>query len=279
VVKPAPPVVPVLQPETPPATQSGDPPISTEPPVSPPEAASATPRKAIPGPFESGFNLVKDTVSAVGNISGVFNKYFSGPDTAETVNLIRDAVKTWHDTPTVRTSEKYLENLRQANVLRESGISKVAGSLGKKLDVIEAAVKAKEICDKRGYTGWDAACTLYAKVGQKAVVWGLTKNPVVALADAAVGGATQIAFGVDRKIDIGSVVDKSAEVWDSVTQHAANRYYRGIEKSADLDRSNNIKYLTQRIRQQVVDGKISQQEGARRLQNVINKSNRESPLL
>lgn len=252
-------------------------------PANPPplvrNAPSAAPIKVMPGPFELGFNLVKDTVGAIGNISGVFNKYFAGPDTAEIVIAIRNAVKTWHDAPSVQSAKKYLENLGKSNALREPGISKKLGVVGKGLDVVEAVVNARKICTERGYTGFDAVLTTYAQVGKKAVVWGLTKNPVVALADAAFGGASQLAFGAKNKIDIGAAVDKSAEAWDNVTRHAADRYYRVIEKNADNDRIENLKYLTERIRQQVVDGKISPQEGARRLQNVIDKTNQESPLI
>ena len=267
------------QPISPPSMPTESLPISANPPPLEPATPPAVPIAEKPGPLELGFNLVKDTVSAIGNVSGVFNKYLAGPDTAETINVIRNAVKTWHDAPSIPSATNYLESLQKSNALREPEISKTLGVVGKGLDVVEAVVKARVICQERGYSGWDALLTTYANVGEKAVVWGLTKNPVVALADAAVGGATQLAFGAKNKIDLGAAVDKSAEAWDNVTRHAADRYYRGIEKDADNERIENLRFLTERIRQQVVDGKISPQEGSHRLQNVIDKTNRESPLL
>jgi len=273
-VKPVPQVPP-----QPPPVQTSPAPISTDPPPVETATSPAAPVEASIDPFKAGFNLVKDTVSAVGNISGVFNKYFAGPDTAETVGLIRNAVNTWHDAPSVHSATNYLENLGKSNALREPAISKTLGIVGKGLDVVEAGMNASKICAERGYSGLDAILTTYAKVGEKAVVWGLTKNPVVALADTAVGGATTLIFGAQNKVDIGVVVDKTDYAWDNVTRHAADRYYRGIEKAAESEKAENLQYITERIRQQVMNGQLNKQEGTRRLQKVLDKFNQESPLL
>ena len=280
-------VAPVAQvPPQPPPQLVTSPPLQTSPPpisANPPSLETATPSVATveppSSPFDLAFNLVKDTVSTVGNLSGLYEKFLTDPDSLKTVNIIRNAVKTLDQTPGVDTATDYLTSIAKTNALEKPGISKGLGYAGKVLDVFDAGMKAKKICEERGYSGWDAIFTTYAQVAEKGVVWVLTENPVVAFGDAVVGGATTMIFGVKNKIDIGVAVDKTHYVWDNVTKHASNWWNRSFETAANDAQIDDLRTLTQRIGQQVKDGKLSKQEGARRLRRVLDKVNQDSPLL
>jgi hypothetical protein len=258
---------------TPPILQTSPPPVES----SSPQTAPAGPP---PGPQDLAFNLVKDTIGTTGTLLGIYEKFLSDPNSLKTVNVIKDALNTLTRTPEAATFTEYVADVAKLKAAENAArIGEKLGVAGKFLDTAEALVKAEKICAERGYRGMDAALRTYAEVGKKGVVWVLTKNPVVGLADAAVGGATSTVFGAANKVDIGVAVDKTFEAWDNVTRHASNKWNRGFETAAEGQKAENLKHLTERIRQQVEGGKVSKLEGTRRLQRVLTKFNQESPLL
>ena len=241
--------------------------------VTPPEAEITPPdsgqQPAQPGALEQGFNTVKDLVGALGNIVGGFNEYFTVADSPEKIQAIRRALQAWRNSPSLQNADDYLKNLRSSNGLRQARFGDALGKLGKGLDVLDALNKAAKICKERGYTGADALMRGAAELGKKGITWILTKNPVVALADAAVGGATQMIFGAENKIDIGSTVDKSFDAWDNVTQQAADLYHGNSVSDAQATTQSNLNRYLKRISQQVKDGKITRAEGSKRMHRLM----------
>ena len=246
---------------------SGTPPEAEVTPQSDP--GQQTPQPAQPGALEQGFNTVKDLVGAAGNIVGGFNEYFTVADSPEKIEAIRQALQAWRNSPSLQNADDYLKNLRSSNGLRQARVGDALGNLGKGLDVLDALNKAVKICNERGYSGSDAVMRVYAELGKKAITWGLTKNPIVALTDAAVGGATQMLFGAENKIDIGGTVDKTFDAWDSVTQEAADLYHGNTGSDAQAQTQDNLNRFLKRISQQVKDGKISRAEGSKRMHRLM----------
>lgn len=243
------------------------PPEEAQPPEEAPPAEQKPPEQ--PGVGEQIFTTIKDLVSATSNAVGGFNEYFEIADSPEKIRAIKQALDAWRKAPSADAAKKYLDQLRKSNSLRAKGLGDKLGLLSKGLDVIEAYNKAMKVCNDRGYTGVDKWMRLSAELGKKGLGWMLTKNPVVGLADAAVGGATQMIFGPEGKIDIGSTIDKTADAWDKYTQEAADLYYGDSVSQADQQRLDNLNRYLKRIRQQVNDGKISRDEGASRMRRLI----------
>ena len=248
----------------------GDTQVSSTPPEpdGPPQP-DAGQQPAQPGALEQGFNTVKDLVGALGNIVGGFNEYFTIADSPEKIEAIRRTLQAWRNSPSLQNADDYLKNLRSSNGLRQARFGDALGKLGKGLDVLDALNKAAKICKERGYTGADALMRGAAELGKKGITWMLTKNPVVALADAAVGGATQMIFGAENKIDIGSTVDKSFDAWDNVTQQAADLYHGNTVSDAQAQTQDNLNRFLKRISQQVKDGKITRAEGSKRMRRLM----------
>lgn len=279
-----PPAITPELPQTPPPVATSPPPLMMEPPplvMEPPEPVTELPDNEtadVLTPGQAGYNILKEAVNATGNIAGVYDKYLAGKDSAETLKAVREAIRNWHMAPSAETSKKYLEKLNNLNALKENKLADKLGYVSKAIDLYEAGKDAARICAERGYTGWEAAGTVYAKVAEKAIVWVATKNPVVGLADAAVGGATQLVFGKENRIDLGSVVDKAHDTIDKVSKSAFDKYfYNKIEAVALQDKNVNVQNLVERIRRQVEEGTITKNEGAYRLQRVLDKVNRETP--
>jgi hypothetical protein len=265
---------------TPPILQSSPPTLVTEPPPLQTEAPPAKPVEPPEGPAQMGFDLVKDTIGTTGTLLGIYEKFLTDPNSLKTVNVIKDAVNTLTQTPAAEAVTEYVADVAKVTAAETAArIGEKLDVAGKFLDTAEALVNAEKICAERGYLGMDAVMRTYAEVGKKGVVWLITKNPVVGLADAAVGGATSMVFGAANKVDIGVAVDKTFEAWDNVSRHASNRLNRSFETAAEGQKAENLKHLTERIRQQVEGGKVSKLEGTRRLQRVLDKFNQESPLL
>ncbi|HCS38324.1 MAG TPA: hypothetical protein DIW44_01910, partial [Anaerolineaceae bacterium] len=238
------------------------------------------PVKPPPDPYKLGFNLVKDTVGTTGTLTGIYEQFLTNPNSLKTANIIKDVVKKLDQTPGVEATAEYVADVAKVKAAEKvAKIGKKLGVAGKFLDTAEALANAEKICKERGYRGMDAVMRTYAEVGKKGVVWLLTENPVVGLADAAVGGASSMVFGTDNKVDLSVAVEKADYAWDNVTRHASNKWNRSFETAAESEKAENLKHLTERIRQQVEDGKVSKQEGSRRLQRVLDKFNQESPLL
>jgi len=241
----------------------------TPPEVEVPPQPDAGQQPAQPGALEQGFNTVKDLVGAAGNIVGGFNEYFTIADSPEKIEAIRRTLQAWRNSPSLQNADEYLKNLRSSNSLRQARLGDALGNLGKGLDVLDALNKAVKICNERGYTGADALMRGAAEFGKKGITWLLTKNPVVALTDAAVGGATQMIFGAENKIDIGSTVDKTFDAWDNVTQEAAELYHGNSVSDAQAQTQDNLNRNLKRISKQVKDGKITRAEGSKRMHRLM----------
>jgi len=257
----APPQPPVESPP-PPIAQSEPPPITT------PDQAS---------PWTLGFNAIKDSVGGASTAVDLFKDYFTIADPPEVLESIRKAVKAWHDAPSASTAADYLTAIRNSNAIKVENLGNNLKSASKGLDAIDAAVKAYNICQERGYTGWDAVLTTGAEYGKKFVVNTITSNPVVGLVDTVAGNSTQLLFGAENRIDVAAIVDKSAEAWDKVTQEAAQIYNSGYQESADNYRAETLQGLTNKMKQLVSDGKISKPEGIKRLKKAIDIFNKETP--
>jgi len=273
-------VVPPVLAQTPPVLATEPPNLVTEPPVMQTEGPQTKPVEPPPDPYKLGFNLVKDTVSTTGTLTGIYEQFLTNPNSLKTANIIKDVVKKLDQTPGVEATAEYVADVAKVKAAEKvAKIGKKLGVAGKLLDTAEALMNAEKICNERGYHGFDAALRTYAEVGKKGVVWLLTENPVVGLADAAAGGASSMVFGTDNKVDLSVAVEKADYAWDNVTRHASNKWNRSFESAAESEKAENLKHLTERIRNQVEEGKVSKQEGSRRLQRVLDKFNQESPLL
>ncbi|MBA4383656.1 MAG: hypothetical protein C0410_02880 [Anaerolinea sp.] len=265
--------IPPVITQTPPELVSEPPMLVTEPPPVQTETPPVN-------PYELALNLVKDPVGAAGTLTGIYEKFLTNPESLKTANIIKEAVKKLDQTPGVEATTEYVADVAKLKAAEKIGkLGKNLGVAGKGLDLVEAGMKAQKICAERGYHGFDAVMRTYAEVGKKGVVWLLTENPVVGVADAVVGGATTIIFGAANKVDLGVVVDKTDYAWDNVTRHASNKWNRSFETAANDAQIDDVRTLTQRIAQQVREGKLTKQEGAQRLHKVLDKINQESPLL
>ncbi|MBA4383659.1 MAG: hypothetical protein C0410_02895 [Anaerolinea sp.] len=272
--------IPPVITQTPPVLATEPPKLVNEPPAIQTEVPQIKPVEPPPDPYKLGFTLVKDAVGTTGTLTGIYEQFLTNPNSLKTANIIKDVVKKLDQTPGVEATAEYVADVAKVKAAEKvAKIGKKLGIAGKLLDTAEALMNAEKICAKRGYRGMDAVLRTYAEVGKKGVVWLLTENPVVGLADAAVGGATSMVFGTDNKVDISVVVEKADYAWDNVTRHASNKWNRSFETAAENEKTENLKHLTERIRTQVEDGKVSKQEGSRRLQRVLDKFNQESPLL
>lgn len=273
----SPPVAPSVITGTPPALPTEPPKLVTEPP--PIQAEPINPPAEQKTPLELGFNLIKDGLSGVATTLDQVKDSFSFADSSETMDAIRKAMNTWKNTPSAESLADYIKSLHQSKALKMEDLSNKLSKAGKALDIVEAGMKAQKICTKRGYKGMDAVLTTYAEVGKKALVWGITKHPVVGVIDTVVGSTTTILLGSDNKIDVGALVDKSAEAWDKVTQEAGELYNSDIVDAGKKYELEGKLNLVNRIKNSVQSGAVTQEEGARRLRAVLDKFNKETPKL
>lgn len=261
-------------------------PVTTPPPppiitTEPPPLSQTTPPTVTPAgqesPWELGFKAIKDSIGGAATSVDLFKDYFTIADSPQTVQAIRDAMQAWHNAPSTSSAADYLNALKNSNSVRLENLNNSLKSVGKGLDAIDAGINAYKICQERGYTGWDAVLTVGAEYGKKFVVNTITSNPVAGLVDAAVGNSTQLIFGADNKIDLSVIVDKSTAAWDEVTQEAAQMYNSNFKEAADNFRAETLQGLTNKMKQLVSEGKISKQEGIKRLKHAIDTFNEETP--
>jgi len=166
----------------------------------------------------------------------------------------------------------------QNAVLAKAG--KVLGNAANVLDGADAVIKGIKKASERGYVGSDYALAVGAEVSKKALNYALTKNPVAGLVNAAVGGVTEMAYGKDGRIDIGSIVDKGADAWDRTTQaYAANtggdwfapkneNFGEVLANDSELRRKDQYLHGVRQIKKLVGQGKISLKEGGARIRHL-----------
>ncbi len=276
--------LPVATPPPEPLFPPGPPLPSQTPAVTPPgpgtPPAPGTPPEAGPGAWQRAEDalvggvkspwgdLVKDLAGPLSTIAGSLSEFCTFPDSAEVVDAIRAASRAWRSNPTKETAEAYVKAVGKARDVR---LSKAAGGLdtfSKVVDVVDAVSSGLDKANQRGYTGVDKALSVGAELGKKGLVWILTKNPLVGLTDAALGGATQMAWGKEGRVDIGSTIDKGADAWDRTTQEWASYTEGEVAADAELQAQDQFLHGLRRIKDQVNQGKISRAEGSARMRRL-----------
>jgi hypothetical protein len=148
------------------------------------------------------------------------------------------------------------------------------------LDIADGVSQGLQNAAERGYTGADKVLAVGAEISKKALNYALTKNPVVGLVNTALGSLTEWAYGADGRIDIGSIIDKGADAWDSTTQEYAG--YTGgdwfapenkdfgdvLANDPELRRKDQYLHGVRQIRKLVEQGKLSLQEGGARIRRL-----------
>lgn len=209
--------------------------------------------------------LVKNLTGPASTIAGSLSEFCTFPDSAEVVDAIRSASRAWRSSPSQETAEAYVRAVGKARDVR---LSKAAGgldTLSKIVDVADAVSTGLGKAQERGYTGVDKGLTIGAELGKKGLTWILTKNPMVGLTDAALGGATQMIWGKEGRVDIGTAIDKGADAWDRTTQEWASYTEGEVAADAELQTQDQFLHGLRRIREQVNQGKISRAEGSARM--------------
>ncbi|MDX9952903.1 MAG: hypothetical protein RBT75_02360 [Anaerolineae bacterium] len=273
---PLPGAIPGL-PESPPLPEpvwTQAPPWQEPPEPLPPPPAAETPSPGIQQTVEEAIvagaqspwaDLVKNLTGPASTIAGSLSEFCTFPDSAEVVDAIRSASRAWRSSPSQETAEAYVRAVGKARDVR---LSKAAGgldTLSKVVDVADAVSAGLGKAQERGYTGVDKALTIGAELGKKGLTWILTKNPMVGLTDAALGGATQMIWGKEGRVDIGTAIDKGADAWDRTTQEWASYTEGEIAADAELQTQDQFLHGLRRIREQVNQGKLSRTEGSARM--------------
>jgi len=214
------------------------------------------------------WDLTKNIAGPGSTIIGSLSEFFDFKEGAETVRKLHEALRAWQNNPTKEAAEKYLKNLRGTTNVRLQKLGGTLDLVSKGVDLVDAVGNGLKKADERGFTGVDKALTVGAEAAKKGLTWMLTKNPVVGLVDSALGGATEMAFGKDNRIDIGSAVDKGADAWDKTTQE----YFNNTQGVTDADAKNQVQdnflRFVRRIKGQVDSGQISGDTGSARVRHL-----------
>ena len=277
---------PPLRPTQPPATAAG--PKDAGSPVAktpiPPSDVQrpAKPADAPKSGAEHLWDIVTNLAGSSSTVIGSLSEFFDFQEDAKTLQKIGDSLQAWKNNPTKEAADAYAKNLRgvtnQNAVLAKAG--KALGNAANVLDGADAVIKGMKKASERGYVGSDYVLAVGAEVSKKALNYALTKNPVVGLVNSALGGITEMAYGKDGRIDIGSIVDKGADTWDSTTQEYAG--YTGgdwfapenkdfgevLANDAELRRKDQYLHGVRQIKKLVDQGKISLQEGGARIRGL-----------
>ncbi len=253
-------VSPPLPPAPPPVAPPG---ASPQPPAPPPQTG------APPGMLQNAFDIIKNLAGPAATITGSLSEFFTFPDSPQVVDGIRTALQAWRNNPTKANADALRKAVRNTNDLRLGRAAERLDLLSKAVDVVDAVRNGLSKAQERGYTGIDKAMAIGAELGKKGLTWILTKNPMVGLTDAAVGGATEMIWGV--RIDIGSAIDRGANAWDNITQEWA-RYTEGsIAQDAEMKMHDQFLHGLRRIRSQVERGEITPAEGIERVERLRNR--------
>ena len=121
------------------------------------------------------------------------------------------------------------------------------------IDLIEAVEKGLAESEREGFTAPDQSL---AGAGRQWITWGLTKNPVVVVADWAAGATCQALRGKEGRVEIGAAVDQAGEAW----KDAAREY--GVQ-AGDRNAEQFLSSI-RRIKSQIERGEITRAEGSLR---------------
>lgn len=258
---------------------TGNPPAPTGPtnapqtPPDPPPGQSPGVAEAVEGAIVGGtqssiFELVKNLTGPASTVIGSLTEWFTFPDGPKVVEAIRDAARAWRTNPTKEAAEEYVKAIRGTRDLRLKNLADKLDILSKGVDLVDAVGTGLKKANERGFTGVDKALTVGAEAGKKALAWMLTKNPAVGLADSALGGATEMIFGKDGRIDIGSTIDKGADAWDKTTQAYFENTQGVTEADAHSQTQDQFLHSIRRIKQQVEQGKLSREDASQRIHHL-----------
>jgi hypothetical protein len=248
------------------------PPPVAPPGVSPPLPPAPPPQTgAPPGMLQNAFDLIKNLAGPAATITGSLSEFFTFPDSPQVVDSIRKALQAWRNNPTKANADALSKAVRNTNDLRLGRAAKRLDLLSKAVDVVDAVRNGLKKAQERGYTGIDEAMAIGAELGKKGLTWILTKNPMVGLTDAAVGGATEMIFGPGGRIDIGSAIDRGANAWDNITQQWASYTEGSIAQDAEMQVHDQFLHGLRRIKSQVERGEITHAEGIERIKRLRNR--------
>ncbi len=259
-------------PAAPPTIPAAPPPAA--PPAAPPPIPAAPPQRDWPkvaedfvasGTESSLFDLIKNLTGPGATVVGSLSEFFTFPDRAEVIEAIRKARDAWHANPGKATGDAYRKAIQEINDLRLKKWSDRLDYASKFVDVIDAVGSGLRKAEERGFTGIDKYLTIGAELGKKRLAWALTKNPAVGLVDAALGGATEMIWGKEGRVDIGSCIDKGADAWDRTTQEYFSNTQGQIAADADIQTQDQFLHGLRRIKDQVARGEISREEGIARI--------------
>ncbi len=274
---------PVTQnPTRPPATVSRQPPrvqtkLPAEAPILPNEPASPPQSDTPLSPVEHLWNLATNMVGNGSTVVGTLSEFFDFEDNAETVKQIGDAVRAWHNNPTQKAAENYVRHVGKTLNVRVKNFSDKLGNISLVMDGVDAVSAGLNNAAERGYSGDDKILAVGAELSKKVLNFALTKNPVVGLVNAAVGSATQLTLGENGRVDIGSIIDKGSEMWDTTTQEYATftegsylpgDYAEEIANDATIQRKDQYLHGIRRIKQLIETGKITREEGCAQVRNL-----------
>jgi hypothetical protein len=263
--------------QTPPQPKTPTPPIDSAK-VQPSAKPADAPKSRAGQVWDIVLNLTGSSSTVIGSLS----EFCDFQDGAKTIQKIQNSLRVWENNPTKEAADAYFKNLRSmtnANEVLEKA-SKVLGNVANVLDGVDAVAKGWEKGTERGYKGSDKVLAVGAEISKKALNYALTKNPVAGLVNAAVGGITEMAYGKDGRIDVGSIIDKGADAWDNTTQEYAG--YTGgdwfapknkdfgdvLANDPELRRKDQYLHGLRQIKKLVGQGKISLQEGGARIRHL-----------
>jgi len=270
-----------------PASLKGAAQPSTVEPITPETTTNNPTTPDVPAPTEppksAGEQLWDMTSNLVGSSStviGSLSEFFDFQEDTETLKKLHESLKAWQNNPTRKGAETYLKNLRNTTNVRLSNLSKQLGNVANVIDGIDALSKGLEKAAERGYTGSDKILAIGGEGAKKVMNYALTKNPVVGLVNSALGSATEMYYGKDGRIDIGTIIETGSDAWDKTTQQYAE--YTGGDWIAPsnesfgevmandpvLRRKDQYLHSLRQIKKMVEQGKISLKEGSERIRQL-----------
>lgn len=256
----------------PPAPVHAPPPPVTQPPPPPPDQAPGayeTAEGAVVGATKSNvFDLIKNLTGPASTVIGSLTEWFTFPDGPEVVKNIRNAMNAWRNNPSKEAAEEYIKSIRGTRDMRLKNLADKLDLLSKGVDLVDALGTGLDKANERGFTGVDKVLTVSAEIGKKTLAWMLTKNPAVGLVDGALGGATEMLFGKQGRIDIGGTIDKGADAWDKTTQEYFANTQGVTDADANLQTQDQFLSGLRRIKEQFKDGKLTREEASQRMRRL-----------
>ena len=238
------------------------------------------------GPAEEGlknmagspvWGLGKNVVGPASTVVNSLSEFFDFKESAGTLQKLHNSLAAYGKNPTAAAAEEYLNDLRGTTNVSLKNTGKALGFVSNAMDVGEAIGNGLNRAAQRGFTGTDKFLAVSAELAKKTLVYALTKNPVVGLADSAIGGATEMVFGKGNRVDIGTIVDKGSQKWDQATQEYAS--YSGgslvpdgsgglVAADAKLNTQDAFLSNVRRIKSQVANGKLDTAEAGARIRKL-----------